>query len=148
MSKKIIIIYLVLLSLGIGGGVLIAISKSDLEGTYNNPLGTLSNRDISRATWRGHEDTPVHKLLTTACLRMVRKVGTGIVITEAVGQCQCILFEMKGDITFDIAEKEFERLKPGLEWGNQQKKDDISRDNEFVDWFQREGTKIKDCLAH
>jgi hypothetical protein len=147
MSKKIIIIYLVLLAFGVGVGVLVAIQSSDLQGSYNNPLGTLSNRDTSRATWRGHEDEPVHKLLTTACLRMVRKLGTGIVILEAVGQCQCILFEMKGDIPFETAKKEFERIKPSLEWGNQDQKDKMSFNNEFVAWFQREGTKIKDCLS-
>lgn len=148
MSKKIIIVYLVLLSLGIGMGVLITIQNSGLEGAYNNPLGTLSNRDTSRATWRGHEDEPVHKLLTKACLRMTRKVVTGVVITQAVGQCQCIIFEMKGDITFVVAEKEFARLKPGLEWGNQQQKDNVSHANIFVEWFRREGTKVKGCLAH
>jgi len=147
MSKKLIIIYIVLLGLGVGLGVLLAIQSSGLEGSYNNPLGTLSNRDVSRATWRGHEDDPVHKLLVKACLRMVRQVSNGIIIGQAVGQCQCIIFEMKGDIRFEVAQNEFDRMKPGLEWGNQRQKDDISRENEFVAWFKREGVKVKECLS-
>ncbi len=148
MSKKIIIIYGTLLALGIGLGVLFTIQNSNLEGNYNNPLGTLSGKDVNRATWRGHEDEPVHKLLTTACLKMVRKVGTGKVIEEAVGQCQCILFEMKADISYSEAQKEFERMKPELEWGNQDQKRDITRNNQFVGWFDREGNRLRECLSH
>lgn len=148
MPKKIIIIYIVLLALGIGVGVLFTIQNSSLEGTYNNPLGTLSSKDTSRATWRGHEDEPVHKLLTTACLKMVRKVGTGKILEEAVGQCQCVLFEMKADITYEEAQREFERMKPELEWGNQNQKNEISRNNQFVQWFDREGNRLRECLSH
>ena len=148
MYKKLIIIYTVIIAVGVGIAVLMSIEKLGVTGRFNNPLGSLSGKDVVRATWRGHEDAEVHSVVTKACLKMVRKVGIGNILKDAVDQCQCLLFEIKGDIGFDQAKAEYDRMKPVLEWGNHSQKFEITRNNQFTAWFQRENKKVEECFSH
>ena len=148
MYKKLIIVYTILIAIGVGIAVLLSIEKLGVTGVFNNPLGTLSEKDVVRATWKGREDDEVHMVITKACLKMVRKVGIGNILKDAVKQCQCVLFEIKGDIGFEEAKVEYDRMKPVLEWGNHSQKFEVTRNNHFTNWFQRENKKVEECFSH
>jgi preprotein translocase subunit SecG len=53
MYKKLIIVYTILIAIGVGIAVLLSIEKLGVTGVFNNPLGTLSEKDVVRATWQG-----------------------------------------------------------------------------------------------